>query len=141
MYTSVDPQYFLYEREKQLMFGMPDEKGTPERIMISLSPFGQNANYAKPLDATYCPPDAAVSICGGGTSGTNTIPCNTIGCTSPPALTCPPCINAIPLGDIDGRWNLLGLLAGEIPQGIDVSAIPLLSNAFDKIFMAFHRAR
>jgi len=130
VFTSVDPQYFLYEREKQLMFGMPDEKGTPERVMISLSPFGQNANYAKPLGATYCPPDAALNnICGAGAAS-----CNTIACSSPPALTCPPCINSIPLGDIDGRWNLLGLLAGAIPAGIDVSTIPLLSKAFSTIF-------
>ena len=55
VFTSLDPQYFLYEREKQLMFGMPDEKGTPERVMISLSPFGQNANYAKHFDAHLLP--------------------------------------------------------------------------------------
>ena len=36
------------------MFGMPDEKGTPEPVMLSLSPFGQNADHAKTIDATYC---------------------------------------------------------------------------------------
>ena len=123
-HTSVDPHTFLYEREKQLMFGMPDEKGTPERVMISLSPFGQNATKAKTLAGTYCK-----------TALTN--PCDV--CTNPifiaNQLTNPTdtfCMNEVELGDIDGRWNLLGLLAGQIPQGATVP--PLLLAAFGALF-------
>ncbi len=122
-----DPQYFLYEREKQLIFGMPDEKGTPERVMISLSAFGQNAIKAKTLSGTYCK-----------RALTNT--CDV--CTNPIFLanptfdaTTPFCMNDVELGDIDGRWNLLGLLAGEIPQGATVP--PLLLAALNTIFPGF----
>lgn len=128
IYTSVDPQYFLYEREKQLMFGMPDDKGTPERLMISFSPFGQNANSAKTLAATYCP----VSV----TTFANSVPCDT--CNNPVYSANPSassiCLNEVPIGDIDGRWNLLGLLAGGIPQGVNLASIPLWQAAFSALF-------
>jgi hypothetical protein len=128
MYTSVDPQYFLYEREKQLMFGMPDEKGTPERIMISISPFGQNATTAKTLSGTYCKiPDFITNSCVGQ--------CNQIICSnSVVPSTCNLCSNAIPLGDIDGRWNLLGLLAGQFPNEFNLASDPLYATAFGGLF-------
>lgn len=110
MYTTLDPQYFLYEREKQLMFGMPDEKGTPEYFMLSLSPFGQNANHAKTIAATYCPKQN-VSICA---ADCNNIFCSN-NCTSPSA---PTCSNSVEIGDIDGRWNLVALLAGLLPADL-----------------------
>ena len=49
MYTSLDPQYFLYEREKQLLFGMADEKGTPESVMLSLSHLAKMQTLQKQL--------------------------------------------------------------------------------------------
>ena len=123
-HSSIDPHYFLYEREKQLMFGMPDEKGTPERVMISFSPFGQNATKAKTLAGTYC-------------KRTITNDCDI--CTNPvllananPEITTPFCHNDIELGDIDGRWNLLGLLAGDLPAG--TVAPSLLVQAVAKLF-------
>jgi hypothetical protein len=129
VFTSWDPQYFLYEREKQLMFGNADEKGTPERVMVSLSPFGQNATYAKTLSGAYCKPqDWVNSTCPGECINLQ------LGCTQPPAPRCPPCINSVNLGDIDGRWNLLGLIAGGIPQGVEVSSLPLLMQAYSTIF-------
>ena len=127
-HSSWDPHYFLYEREKQLMFGMPDEKGTPERIMISISPFGQNADSARTLAGTYCKPQPWVNATCPGE-------CNNITCNNPPPPpNCPnpPCTNSINIGDIDGRWNLLGLLAGPRPQGATLP--PLLSQASQNIF-------
>ncbi len=127
MYTTLDPQYFLYEREKQLMFGMPDEKGTPERIMISLSPFGQNATEAKTIAGTYCKvPDFVANTCAGQ--------CDQINCSNPVPTGCNLCSNAIPLGDIDGRWNLLGLFAGGFPVGFNLPSVPLYATAFGTLF-------
>ena len=126
VHSAWDPHYFLYEREKQLMFGMPDEKGTPEYVMLSISPFGQNADTAKKLSGTYCAPQGWV---------TTTCPgqCNNIICNNPPPPSnCPVCINTVNIGDIDGRWNLLGLLAGKIPANKVVP--PLLEQAFTEIF-------
>ncbi len=118
VHTSVDPQYFLYEREKQLMFGMPDAKGTPERVMVSLCPFGQNADVAKRIDGHYSP--AVINSC------------DPVTCNLTFQGSCQLCSNAIPIGDIDGRWNLLGLLAGEIPAGVTIP--PLLETAFGTLF-------
>ena len=131
MYTSLDPQYFLYEREKQLMFGRADEKGTPERIMISISPFGQNATEAKTIAATYCKvPDFAQGL----NSITCAGQCNNVTCSNPVPAGCNLCANAVPLGDIDGRWNLLGLLAGRFPAGFNTNTVPLLSGAFSALY-------
>ena len=127
MYTTLDPHYFLYEREKQLMFGYPDEKGTPERIMISISPFGQNATEAKTINATYCPiPDFITNSCQGQ--------CDQVFCANPATPPCNLCSNAIPLGDIDGRWNLLGLLAGPFPVGFNPPSVPLFTTASNGLF-------
>ncbi len=129
MYTSLDPQYFLYEREKQLMFGMPDEKGTPERIMISISPFGQNATEAKTISGTYCKiPDFILTSCQGQ--------CDQVICANQSTVPsgCNLCSNAVNLGDIDGRWNLLGLLAGAFPTEFNQSSVPLFATAFGTLF-------
>lgn len=140
MYTTLDPQYFLYEREKQLMFGMADEKGSPENFMISLSPFGQNANYAKTIAGTYCR-DQQTNQCA--------FTCNNIfcsnGCTNPTDPLSPTCTNQVEIGDIDGRWNMLALLAGKLPAELqDLDPVtrmekvqqlyPLYYNALTGIF-------
>lgn len=136
MYTTLDPQYFLYEREKQLMFGNADEKGTPEYFMLSLSPFGQNANIAKTISGTYCV-NQQTNQCA---YNCNNIFCSNA-CTNPTNPLNPTCTNAVEIGDIDGRWNLLGLLAGELPAQIkalsptDLAAkYPLWVNAITNIF-------
>lgn len=113
MYTTLDPQYFLYEREKQLMFGYADEKGSPEYFMLSLSPFGQNANIAKTISGTYCVnqnTNACATTC-------NNIFCSN-SCTNPADPLNPTCTNAVEIGDIDGRWNMLALLAGLLPANL-----------------------
>lgn len=133
MYTTLDPQYFLYEREKQLMFGMPDEKGTPEYFMLSLSPFGQNANSAKTIAATYCT-DPKLNTCAAD--------CNNIFCSnSCTPVTAPACTNSVEIGDIDGRWNLLALFAGKLPAELAslsqdelAARIPLWYRAFKTLF-------
>ena len=124
MYTSLDPQYFLYEREKQLLFGMADEKGTPESVMLSLSPFGQNADNAKTINATYCA-DPMLNTCA--------TTCNNIFCSNCTTPTAPTCINSVEIGDIDGRWNLLGLLAGQVPASFNPADNPLYMNAFNTL--------
>lgn len=141
VYTTLDPQYFLYEREKQLMFGFADEKGTPEYFMLSLSPFGQNANYAKSIAGTYCR-DQLTNPCA---TTCNNIFCSN-SCTNPADPLSPTCTNQVEIGDIDGRWNLVALLAGKLPE--DLQSItnpadrrialekryPLLAQAFAAIF-------
>lgn len=112
VYTTLDPQYFLYEREKQLMFGMPDEKGTPEYFMLSLSPFGQNANVAKTIAGTYCT-NQKTNAC--ATECDNIFCSNNCGGSMP---VNPLCSNSVEIGDIDGRWNLVALLAGELPEDL-----------------------
>jgi hypothetical protein len=117
VYTTLDPHYFLYEREKQLMFGMADEKGSPENFMLSLSPFGQNANYAKTIAGTYCT-DQKTNPCA--------VNCNNIfcsnNCTNPADPLSPSCTNSVEIGDIDGRWNMVALLAGKLPE--DLQSLP-----------------
>jgi hypothetical protein len=129
VFTSLDPQTFLQNREKALIEGWPDEKGTPELFMISLSPFGQNADKAKTIAATFCP-DPMLNTC--------ETTCNNIFCANCQTLTPPTCINSVEIGDIDGRWNLLGLLAGELPQGVTpanfATLFPLLNAALDALF-------
>jgi hypothetical protein len=122
-YTSVDPQYFLQQREKDLMLGLADEKGTPERVMISISPFGQNADQAKTLGATYCqyaaedfPQGQCAALC------------------EYSVLSYPVCWNGVNIGDIDGRWNLLGLIAGPLPVGFNSATAPLLVAAAAALF-------
>lgn len=117
-YTSIDPQYFLYQREKDLMFGLADEKGTPERVMISISPFGQNADQAKTLAATYC----------------STTPPGCAPACEYSVITFPTCWNSINIGDIDGAINLLGLVAGPLPQGVNSISLPLLVDAAQALF-------
>ena len=127
VFSAIWPHYFLYQREKQLMFGYADEKGTPERVMVGISAFGQNATNAKTLAGTYCKPQGFVNTTCPGE-------CNTIACSNPSPTNCPDpvCSNEINIGDIDGRWNLLGLLAGPLPQG--ASFPPLLLDALNTLF-------
>jgi len=122
-YTSIDPQYFLQQREKDLILGLADEKGTPERVMISISPFGQNADQAKTLGATYCQYTAATFPQG---------QCAALCEYS--AIQFPACWNGVNIGDIDGRWNLLGLLAGPLPVGFNPATAPLLVAAAAALF-------
>lgn len=42
----------------------------------------------------------------------------------------------VPLGDLNGRWNMIGLLMGPLPQGI-ASLPPALAEAFANLFPGF----
>jgi hypothetical protein len=55
MYNSLDPHIFLYTREKLQMKGFETAREVPERFGLSLSPFGQNANFGKDIDGDYTP--------------------------------------------------------------------------------------
>lgn len=103
LYTALDQQTFNYVRHKQLLHGWPLDKAAPERVTLSISGFGQAA-------------DSARVPCGGSTSS-----------SSSPA-TC----TDIPIGDIDGRWNILALLYGPLPQGQMYG--PLLLQAEQALF-------
>lgn len=127
VFSAIFPHYFLQQREKQLIFGYADEKGTPERVMVAISAFGQNASNAKTINGAYCVPQGWVgNTCQGQ--------CNNLTCSNPSSSTstCPNCNNSVFIGDIDGRWNLLGLLAGQLPQG--ASYPPLLLAALQALF-------
>ena len=50
MFTSLDPQTFLYTRERNLLKGWPIEKERKERAELSISPFGQNAVAARDIN-------------------------------------------------------------------------------------------
>lgn len=91
MYTTLDPETFLYTRTKLWMKGMPHPLGCYERFGISLSPFGQFADRGRDK-----------------------------------------CGNDVELGDINGRWFMIGLLMGAVPQG--ASLPPYLANAFANLF-------
>ncbi len=53
MYTSLDPHEFLYTREKQQIMGYETSREEPQRFGISISPFGQNANFGKDIDGDF----------------------------------------------------------------------------------------
>jgi len=106
LYTSNDPQEFLYTRHRQLLQGWPLDKADPERVSLSLTGFGQAA-------------DSARRACGGSVG-------------LDPAQ--PTCVD-IPIGDLDGRWNMLALLYGPLPQGQSLG--PLLSEAFQVLFPGY----
>jgi hypothetical protein len=91
MYKALDPQEFLFTREKFLIIGYPLELPYPQRWGVSLSPFGENACLAK-------------NFCG----------------------------DAIPLGDLGGRWNMVGLMFDPLPEGKVLP--PQLQLARDEIF-------
>lgn len=90
IFTSLDPQWLLYQQQKQKMLDLP-YYDINERVSISISPFGQNA-------------DSCVDRCK----------------------------NTVPLGDLDGRWSMIGLLMGCLPQGKTYP--PALLNARLKLF-------
>ena len=76
VYTSLDPHTYVYTREKLQMKGYETESNKPERIGLSISPFGQNADTGKNIEGKQ----------------TN-------------------------LGDINGHWNMIALLFGDLPKG------------------------
>ena len=47
VFTTLAPHTFLYTREKLRIMGYEVEREEPERIGLSISPFGQNADRGK----------------------------------------------------------------------------------------------
>jgi hypothetical protein len=91
MYTAIDPQEYLYTRQKLKMIGVPLEIEEPQTASIDLSPFGENAIIARNQQNS-----------------------------------------AIPIGDLNGRWNMVGLLYGPLPNGLNLT--PTLQTAFEVLF-------
>lgn len=89
-FTSIDPHTFLYSQKKLELLDLPYEK-IAERISISLSPYGQNADSARDF-----------------------------------------CHDTVFLGDIEGKWSMIGLLLGCLPQGKTLP--PTLVEARMKLF-------
>ncbi len=114
MFTTLDPQEFLYTQDKLLLKGMTDkEHYWKEHVSFSASPFSQNARCGK---------DFCGSRFRGIDNRCNPTPCDTIGRPVP-----------IELGDIAGRWNMIALLFGDLPEGVD-ELPPLLEEAQNTLF-------
>ncbi len=109
MYTAVDPTAFLYTRHRQILKRYPVEVIDPERMDIHFSVFGQNAKTGKSLN---------------GIAGLCSTPTGNLtlsdGCWE--------------IGDIisGGRWNMIGLLFGPLPQGRTLP--PSLTIALNNLF-------
>lgn len=94
MYTSLDPHYFLYQYNKDKLKKVVSIKEKPEWFCISISPFGQNATCAKPHFKESCAQLIAEQL-NPSTQGSD---------------------SNIEIGDLDGRWGMIGLLMGPIPN-------------------------
>ena len=104
LYTALDPHTFNTTRHRQIIHGRPIDKAPPEWVTLSLTAFGQAA------DSTRVP-------CGGSVGPSPTLE--------------PTCVD-IPLGDIDGRWDMIALLYGRLPR--DQTLGPILTEAFQALF-------
>lgn len=76
IYKTLDPQFFLLNREKQILKGYAVDTEHKDRVLIAISPFAQRATIGK-------------NICG----------------------------DYIQLGNLDGKWAMVGLLQGGVPEG------------------------
>jgi hypothetical protein len=95
VFNTLDPQEYLYTREKLALKGweLTPPNWLYERFNFSVSPFGQNANFARDADEQFTQ-----------------------------------------IGDLEtGRWGMLALLYGNLPQGV-ASLPPKLLTALNAIF-------
>jgi hypothetical protein len=104
VFTTLDPQTFLQTREKLRLKGYAVARDWDELVGFSVSVFAQNSSSTR-NDCLVTPPFSADSP-----------PCN---------FTC--IDNDTCLGNIYGRWSMLGLLLGPIPAGQDLA--PSLQEA------------
>ena len=123
MFTTLDPQEFLYTLDKLLLKGIIDkEHYWKEHVSFSVSPFTQSARCGKDFcgDAFRGIDNRCInSSLFGDVTGDS---CNLIGRPVP-----------IELGDISGRWNMIALLFGDLPEGVD--ELPhLLEEAQNNLF-------
>jgi len=113
MFTSLDPHEFLYTQTKLLLKGMTDhEHSWCEYASLSVSPFSQSARCGK----TFCG-DAFLGI----DNRCIVNRCVNIGVPVP-----------VELGDIAGRWNMIALLFGPVPEGRELP--PILQEAQVTLF-------
>lgn len=94
MHSALNPQRYLYTREKLRMVGIPLDVEDKQQVGLSFSAFGQTACIAR--------------------NQAN---------------------DSIPLGDLNGRWGMVGLLYGPLPEGKMLP--PTLQTAFDNLFPTF----
>ncbi len=113
MFSTLDPHEFLYTQEKLLLKGLIDkEHFWCEHVSISASVFSQSARCGK----TFCG-DAFWGIDNRCVRNA----CERIGRPVP-----------IELGDIAGRWNMIALLFGLLPEGRELPDI--LQEAQTELF-------
>jgi len=113
VFTSLDPHLFLLRNEILTLTGERSESTEPNRFGFSLSPFFQNADYGK---------------------APRNLGCTKIECTTG-SITCDNSCSTLcaELGDLEGRWSLIPLLFGCLPDGF-TSFSPTLEEARQKLF-------
>jgi hypothetical protein len=111
VYRSLDSDIFLNMFERLRLKGIPNDRAHKEWFGISISPFGQNAidypglTVTAPLTPTTIPASASARDIEG---------------------------LKVPIGDLDGRWGMIGLLYGATPVGTTFP--PLLLEARNALF-------
>lgn len=97
VYTSLDPQTYLYTHDRQVLKGLIPIRDKPERFSLSISPYTQGANKARIKKTNAGPtPTPVDDLC------TLPDPCNEV---------------CVEIGDLDGQWAMIALLFGKTPQG------------------------
>lgn len=105
VFTAQDPHDFLYTRAKLKLKEPEYAQYKFDRFGIGVSPFAQNANKGTDYKGDHFFPNVA---------------------------TPPPVPIEVELGDLVGRWSMVALLFGPIPQGRTLP--PLLLNALNVLF-------
>ncbi|MCX5922682.1 MAG: hypothetical protein NTX86_05150 [Candidatus Dependentiae bacterium] len=108
IFTTLDPETFLETREKLKLKGYDIQPSWLERFSFSLSAFGQNACIGR-IDAECIPP--IIKCCGNECDASGPKPI--IQSCVPGTRVCDE--TATQLGDMEGRWGMIGLLYGNVP--------------------------
>jgi len=117
VFTSLDPHLFLLQNEILEMTGKRPELTEPNRFSFSLSPFWQCADYGKTVKNLGC----------------QFLECSVTGCSEVAEDRNWCTKQCAELGNIDGKWNLLTLLYGRLPECV-TSFPPTLAEAKQKLF-------
>ncbi|TET05994.1 hypothetical protein E3J79_03560 [Candidatus Dependentiae bacterium] len=115
VFTSLDPHLFLQRNEILKLIGERPESTEANRFGFSLSPFFQKADYGKVPRNLGCA----------------TYDCATTGCSETGGNQCTSVCTE--LGDLEGRWSLIPLLFGKLPEGVS-SFVPTLEVARQQLF-------
>lgn len=97
-FSSFDPYVFLYRRERQRMKGDPGEYPCNELFSVSVSAFGQTASAGR---------NAVNSVTPIGPTATG----------QPGQPFCGDLPGCTELGDLGGKWDMIALLFGPLPNG------------------------